>query len=146
MKPFSRRMRKITSTTLLVIFVFFAEQLTAAVKINFHFNSRIILNPGVDLVRQSITTVTLDATQPYAVQLSDENAGNLVHEHHRIPYQVSYNDGVDRVLSASPQTVESGTSVTNVSRNIAVTIRGHDTATAVAGEYNATLVVTITAF
>ena len=118
----------------------------AAVNMNVTSGSRIALTPGVDLVRQTISNLIIDADQPYTVQLSDDNGGVLVMGYHAIPYRISYNDNAEVRVSANPVVMESAASVTNGSRTIAVTVLGTDTAKAAAGDYRSTLILTITAF
>jgi len=108
--------------------------------------SRIALTPGVDLVRQTVSNLVIDADQPYTVQLSDQNGGILVMGYHSIPYRVSYNDNIEVKLGANPTMVESAPSVTNGNRTIAVTVLGTDTARVAAGDYHSTMMLTITAF
>jgi len=139
-------MMKLIRLVSIFFFIVALEQAVAAVNINVVSGSRMTLSPGVDLVRQNISNLIINADQPYTVQLSDENGGSLVTGFHTIPYRVSYNNNVDVRLSSNPQVMESGAAVTNGNRTIAVTVLGTDTAKAAAGEYHATMRITVTAF
>ena len=139
-------MKKLVGFASSLLLIFLQGQAIAAVNVSVVSASRITLVPGVDLVRQNIANVVIDADQPYTVQLSDDNGGGMVMGYHSIPYRVSYNDNADVRLSASPKVMESAASVSNGNRVISVTIMGVDTATAAAGDYRSTLTVTITAF
>lgn len=139
-------MKKFIRLLICLLFILTLEQAMAVVNMRVISGSRIALTPGVDLVRQTVSNLVIDADQPYTVQLSDQNGGILVMGYHSIPYRVSYNDNIEVKLGANPTIVESAPSVTNGNRTIAVTVLGTDTARAAAGDYHSTMVLTITAF
>ena len=126
--------------------MFVLEQAVSAVSMNVAKASRVSLIPGVDLVRQNIANIVINANQAYTVALNDDTGGVLSMGYHKIPYRVSYNNSSDIELSHNPVTMESAASAVNGNRTIAITVLGTDTARAAAGDYRSTLTVTITAF
>lgn len=139
-------MWKIKRLFLCLFSVLMLEQVVADVNIGVVPDSRIIIVPGVDIIRQTVTLFTVEADQPYTIELSDSNNGVMVNAYHSIAYRVSYNNNAEIRMTANPKIVESGSVVSSVSREIAVTILGVDTATAAAGDYSATLTITITGY
>ena len=123
----------------------FMQPVWAAISVVITPAPAISITPGVDVIRQTVSTLMLESDQPYQIQLSDDNAGRLLNGAEGLPYRVSYNNGADFVLSSNSVVLESGASVSNAQRPLAVTIWGEDTAKAIAGEYHVTLTITVTA-
>lgn len=143
MKPFSAIVFRFT-LCFFILLVF--EQAMAAVSVRVSGSAFVTLIPGNDLFRQNIATVSVTTDQAYSISLNDEHGGVMVNGAYSLPYRVSYNNGVEIRLKRNPLVVESSASAVNGSRTISVSIAGADSATAMAGDYSTTLMVTITAF
>ncbi|MDH4274240.1 MAG: hypothetical protein OEW08_04300 [Gammaproteobacteria bacterium] len=105
--------------------------------------------PGVNVVRQTVATATIDSSgqASYDVSLADDTGGVLVNGGNSFGYSISYNNQAEVTLSAVPTIVE--TSVANVtagSRSIAVTVAGASVIGLPAGAYSSTITVTITGY
>jgi len=137
-----KRYRFFSVLTLLMIM----EIAVSAVNVNLTPVHQILLTPGVDQVRETVANIIVNADQPYTIALSGNSNSKLVNTYHSIPYRISYNNGFEISLSANPTVVESGGAISNGNRTLAISVRGSDTAIAAAGNYTATITLTITGF
>ncbi|MEK6749464.1 MAG: hypothetical protein AABY83_09695 [Pseudomonadota bacterium] len=108
--------------------------------------------PGVDVVRQTVATATLDASgqASYDVSLTDNTGGILDNGlGNSFGYSISYNNQAEVTLSAVPTVVENvvgAAPVVAAARSIAVTVAGASVVGLPAGAYSATITVTITGY
>jgi hypothetical protein len=103
------------------------------------------INPGSAIVNQTVATITIDADVSYDVTLKDDTNGLLINGANNMAYTVSYNGAADITLSTNPTSVETGASVTEGSRSLAVSISGVESVGIPAGDYLATVTVEILA-
>ena len=129
-----------------LFFIITAQSCFAATDVLLRKGSPVIIPPGIDVNRQTVITVSLNSDQPYSIAVNDDNSGVLRNGTAVIPYRVSYNNNPETTLSTTPVVMESAASITDGESTIAVSILGIDTAKATAGDYSATLTVTITSF
>lgn len=120
------------------------EQVTAAVSVSVTPGAQLFITPGVDISREIVATMTLNADQPYNVSISDNNGGALKNGELTIPFRISYNNNSEITPSIIPTIVETGSLITDGEATVAVSIFGSDTATSAAGNYTTTLTLTIT--
>ncbi len=147
-KPINTKINSTKKLRLLFVMmiVLLADQAAAVVSLAISPNSALIVTPGVDVVRHSVANITLSSDQPYDIQLSDDTNGQLMNGSYGIAYQVSYDNNPEISLSRTPIVVESGLSTVTQNKVIGVSLKGTDTATAIAGDYTSTLMVTITGY
>jgi hypothetical protein len=103
------------------------------------------ITPGSAIVNQTVSTITINAAVSYDVTLKDDTNGLLINGVNNMAYTVSYNGAADITLSTSPTSVETGASVTEGSRSLAVSISAVESVGIPAGDYLATVTVEILA-
>lgn len=137
---------RIISAFAFLILVFITAKTFAATEFTIRGGAPVVISPGIDVNRQIVATLVLNSDQPYSVSISDDNGGTLNNGKALIPYRISYNNNAEINMSPVPATVETAASISNGESTIAVSILGSDTTTALAGDYSATITVTVTSF
>jgi len=102
----------------------------------------LILTPGIDVVRKIIADIRISPDTNYEIQISDTAGGMLMNGNFGLKYRLSFNNGVDFQPTRTPVTIDSGRLTRAENKALSISINGSETATAPAGSYSSTIIIT----
>jgi len=142
MNRHTRNLRDIITLFALAV----AGQALAAVSVVITPSGSFNITPGVAVTNQSIGSILINADlSSYEVTLRDDNSGLLKNGANSMSYTVKYNGGSQLVLSTTPLSVETGSTVTNGNRTLTIFVPSNDSIGVPAGNYTSTITVEILA-